>query len=255
MRAMLIKRRTTQEGEVIPLYQYDLQLGETGETDDRLFMVWPIIVEHRINEDSPFWDMSADALQQEVFELVVVLEGIVESTGMTAQARTSYLPNEILWGHRFERLVTYRRDSSQYLIDYSRFHSTVAVDMPPYSAKQLSEMTTVGRHGSTSSSLSSASGNEDDADGDEGVATASIRSDPPIKAVRVGSVSGTSAAAGGRRRTIPSLTRTNGVSSAALAAFDLQPDDEQSFQTMIDCNRPLVLTTNTDDDNAAHGFF
>jgi len=63
VRAILIKRRTTQEGEVIPLYQYDLQLGESGEIDDRLFMVWPIIVEHRINEDSPFWDLSADGLQ------------------------------------------------------------------------------------------------------------------------------------------------------------------------------------------------
>lgn len=27
------------------------------------------------------------------FEIVVVLEGIVESTGMTTQARTSYLPS------------------------------------------------------------------------------------------------------------------------------------------------------------------
>ena len=251
---MLIKRRTTQEGEIIPLYQYDLLLGEAAEVDDRLFMVWPIIIEHRINEDSPFWDLSADGLQQEVFELVVVLEGIVESTGMTTQARTSYLPNEILWGHRFERLVTYQRDTSQYMIDYSRFHSTVAVDMPPYSAKQLSELT--GRPGSTSSSLSSGSGagEDDDADGDEGIGAVSVRSDPPVKPVRVGSELVTSAAAGGRRRTIPSLTRSNGISSAALAAFDLQPDDEQSFQTMIDCNR-VALTTNTDGDNSAYGFF
>jgi len=46
-------------------HQYDLQLGVTGEIDDRLFMVWPLIVEHRIDEDSPFWDLSADGLQQE----------------------------------------------------------------------------------------------------------------------------------------------------------------------------------------------
>jgi len=249
VRAMLIKRRTTQEGEVIPLYQYDLLLGEAAEVDDRLFMVWPIIVEHRINKDSPFWDLSAESLQQEVFELVVVLEGIVESTGMTTQARTSYLPNEILWGHRFERLVTYQRDTNQYMIDYSRFHSTVAIDMPPYSAKQLSEMTG-GRRGSTSSSISSGSG-DDDAEAD--MAAASVQSDPPAsKPVRVGSVSGPSV--NGRRRTIPSLTRSNGISSAALAAFDLQPDDEQSFQTMIDCNR-VALTTNTDADNGTYGFF
>lgn len=124
VRAILIKRRTTQEGEVVPLYQYDLQLGMPGETEGRLFMVWPVIVEHRITDESPFWDLSADRLAQEQFELVVVLEGIVESTGMTTQARTSYLPSEILWGHRFEKLVTYQRDNTQYTIDYSRFHYT-----------------------------------------------------------------------------------------------------------------------------------
>ena len=76
VRAILIKRRTTQEGEVIPIYQYDLQLGSPpGETEGRLFMVWPVIVEHRIDEDSPFWDLSADKLANDQFELVVVLEG------------------------------------------------------------------------------------------------------------------------------------------------------------------------------------
>jgi len=139
------------------------------------------------------------------------------------------------------------------MIDYSRFHSTVAVDMPPYSAKQLSEL--AGRRGSTSSSISSGSIVDDDADGDEGIAAVSIRSDPPTKSVRVGSKSHRpSVAAGGRRRTIPSLTRANGISSVALAAFDLQPDDEQSFQTMIDCNR-VALTTDTNEDNSAYGFF
>jgi len=137
------------------------------------------------------------------------------------------------------------------MIDYSRFHSTVAVDMPPYSAKQLSELATAGRHDNTSSSISSGS---DDDDADDGVTTASVRSDQPIKPVRIGSVSGPPAAMNDRRRTIPSVTRTNGISSAALAAFDLQPDDEQSFQTMIDCNR-VALTTTTDGDNSAYGFF
>ena len=39
------------------------------------------------------------------FELVVYLEGIVEATGSTVQARTSYLPREILWGYTFENMV------------------------------------------------------------------------------------------------------------------------------------------------------
>jgi len=136
VRAILIRKRVTQEGEVIPLYQFDLPLGD-GESEGRLFMVWPVIVEHRITKKSPLWRLSAEDLQKEQFELVVVLEGIVESTGMTTQARTSYLPCEILWGHRFEKLVTFQKDSSQYLIDYSRFHSTVSIDIPQCSARDL----------------------------------------------------------------------------------------------------------------------
>jgi len=38
------------------------------------------------------------------------------------QARTSYLPSEILWGHRFERLVRYRREDGMYQV--SSVHAT-----------------------------------------------------------------------------------------------------------------------------------
>lgn len=44
-------------------------------------------VMHRIDSDSPLWDISADQLQDEHFEIIVNLEGTVENTGMTAQVR------------------------------------------------------------------------------------------------------------------------------------------------------------------------
>jgi len=37
------------------------------------------------------------------------------------------LPSEVLWGHRFERLVRYRREDGTYQVDYARFHQTVPV--------------------------------------------------------------------------------------------------------------------------------
>ena len=173
VKAIMIKRRVTEEGEVIPLYQYDLMLGD-GETEGRLFMVWPVIVEHRIDEDSPFWELSAEDLRREQFELVVVLEGIVESTGMTTQARTSYLPSEILWGHRFEKLVTFQKESGQYFIDYSRFHSTVAVEIPQCSAKEMQSQATTG-------SSEDSDDDDDDDDGEEDDnATASVKSDSAV---------------------------------------------------------------------------
>ena len=52
---------------------------------DRVFLVWPLLLCHEIDETSPFFDLSARSLLEEHFELVVLLEGILESTGMTAQ--------------------------------------------------------------------------------------------------------------------------------------------------------------------------
>ena len=61
---------------------------------------------------------------------LLFLKGTIESTGMTTQARTSYLPGEILWGERLERLVTFQKEDGEYQVDYSRFENTVRVDTP-----------------------------------------------------------------------------------------------------------------------------
>lgn len=58
---------------------------------------------------------------------------------MTTQARSSYLPSEILWGHRFQNLVTFKKESGEYEVDYAVFNNTVEVDTPLCSAKQLDE--------------------------------------------------------------------------------------------------------------------
>lgn len=67
-------------GEFIPLDQTDISVGfETG--DDRLFLVSPLVISHEIDAHSPFWDMSQAQLEKEDFEIVVILEGMVEATG------------------------------------------------------------------------------------------------------------------------------------------------------------------------------
>ena len=54
----------------------------------------------RIDEESPFWKMSPKDILASNFEILVTLDSVIESTGNTTQARSSYLPNEILWGFR-----------------------------------------------------------------------------------------------------------------------------------------------------------
>lgn len=113
-----------------------LQL-QADESDSDLFMIWPNVVLHVIDESSPLYNMNAADIIHERFEIVVILEGTTESTGQTSQARTSYLPSEILWGHRFQPLVSYNKEKLSYLIDYSLFHNTYQVDTPLCSAHEM----------------------------------------------------------------------------------------------------------------------
>ncbi|XP_067910363.1 G protein-activated inward rectifier potassium channel 3-like [Heterodontus francisci] len=136
LRAKLIKSRQTKEGEFIPLDQTEINLGyDTGR--DRLFLVEPQTISHIIDESSPFWEMCAESMRREPFEIIVILEGIVESTGMTCQARTSYKEDEILWGHRFESCISLEKGA--FRVDYTKFEKTFEVQMPPGSAKDMQE--------------------------------------------------------------------------------------------------------------------
>lgn len=85
-------------------------------------------------------------------------EGVIESTGMTTQARSSYLPSEILWGHRFQPLVAFKADSGGYEVDYAMFNNTSEVATPLSSAKQLAEIGVVGMYTHTLEAAVNASG-------------------------------------------------------------------------------------------------
>ncbi|CAG9584739.1 unnamed protein product [Danaus chrysippus] len=139
VRAQLIRKKTTREGELLPFYQQELKVGADGE-EDRLMFIWPMTIVHKINERSPLYNLSASDMLREKFEIVVMLEGVIESTGMTTQARSSYLPSEILWGHRFETMVSFRKETGEYEVDYTRFNNTYEVDTPLCSSKQLDEL-------------------------------------------------------------------------------------------------------------------
>lgn len=101
-------------------------------------MVSPVTIVHEIDEDSPLYEIGKAELETGNFELVVILEGMVEATAMTTQCRSSYVPSEILWGYRFEPVLFEKRN--HYEVDYLHFHRTYEVpNTPIYSAKELSE--------------------------------------------------------------------------------------------------------------------
>ncbi|XP_069028935.1 potassium inwardly rectifying channel subfamily J member 11, like [Embiotoca jacksoni] len=132
----VIRRTVTAEGEVIPVCQLDIQV-ENPLRSNGIFLVSPLIISHTMERGSPLYELSAQSLASEDLEIIVILEGVVETTGITMQARTSYTPEEILWGRRFVSIIT--EEDGRYCVDYSKFGNTVPVRMSSLSAKELDQ--------------------------------------------------------------------------------------------------------------------
>ncbi|XP_062387841.1 ATP-sensitive inward rectifier potassium channel 12 [Sardina pilchardus] len=169
VRAQLVKPRFTAEGEYLPLEQIDIDVGY-DQGYDRIFLVAPVTILHEIGEESPLFGLCQQDLETADFEIVVILEGIVEATSMTAQARSSYLASEILWGHRFEPVVF--EEKNQYKVDYKHFHKTYEVPSTPRCSAKDIEENKLARSGSANSfcyenELAFLSRDEEDEEADE----------------------------------------------------------------------------------------
>jgi inward rectifier potassium channel len=119
--------RDEETGEGVRLRRfYELQL--TRYRTPVLAMTFTVM--HEIDRDSPLWGASAASLESENAELVVTASGIDETIAQHVHARTSYLPHEILWSHRFVDVIGWSDDGSR-VIDYRRFHDTVPLMAAP----------------------------------------------------------------------------------------------------------------------------
>lgn len=54
------------------------------------------------------------------FELLVIMSATIEPTSATCQVRTSYLPDEILWGYEFPPVVSLS-SSGKYVANFAFF--------------------------------------------------------------------------------------------------------------------------------------
>ncbi|TSV15273.1 ATP-sensitive inward rectifier potassium channel 1 [Bagarius yarrelli] len=124
----LLKTSVTPERDPIILDQVNVDfLVDAGK--DNVFFVCPLTLYHVIDSSSPFWEMTADTLQQQDIELVVFLEGMAESTSSSCQVRTSYIPREIQWGYCFLPIIS-RTKGGKYRVDFSNFSQTVPIATP-----------------------------------------------------------------------------------------------------------------------------
>jgi inward rectifier potassium channel len=125
VRAVLLRDERTAEGTLIRRF-YDLNLARYRSPVFAL----TFSVMHEIDRDSPLHGATSASLQADNAELIVTASGIDETIAARVHARTSYLPHEILWSHRFVDVIGWSDDGCR-VIDYRRFHDTVALSGGP----------------------------------------------------------------------------------------------------------------------------
>ena len=137
------EKEETQEGGMVHYVKRDIKCGvRVDGTQNHLLLIWPTVISHKIDKDSPFFEMSPKDLLHTKFELIVILDGIVGETARHVQARTSYLPNEICWGYNFDNeVIDYSPDCGLYIIEAAKIINKLEHnDYTPFtSAKNLLE--------------------------------------------------------------------------------------------------------------------
>jgi inward rectifier potassium channel len=117
----LVRDELSDEGELTRRF-YDLALVR----DRSPVFALTFRVMHPIDADSPLHGMNYETLAEQNAEIVVIAGGLDETMVQPVTARTSYLPHEILWAHRFVDIFGWTEDGRR-AIDYRRFHDTVRI--------------------------------------------------------------------------------------------------------------------------------
>jgi potassium inwardly-rectifying channel subfamily J len=125
VRLLMIRQRRTIEGEIIPHQIYDMEL--THLRNGQLFFPRPTVVEHIIDSRSPLYGIQRSTLSKDHFEIIAIIEGSFDYTGFSCHFRTSYLPNELLWGYQFSSC-----NSTLSGFDYQQFNHVQLINIQPF---------------------------------------------------------------------------------------------------------------------------
>ena len=112
----LAQQVTTAEGQTLRRFQ-DLRVVRAKSP---LFVLSWLIM-HPIDEASPLFGVTSEALRASNMEVIVALSGMDDVFNQRIYARHSYLPDEILWDRRFTDILSIAPDGRR-IIDYDLFH-------------------------------------------------------------------------------------------------------------------------------------
>ncbi|XP_023324434.1 ATP-sensitive inward rectifier potassium channel 1 [Eurytemora carolleeae] len=137
--ALFFSAVETQEGEVLNEQPTSFQFGfQMDGTNARIPLLWPTILVHKIDVFSPLYRLNKDGLEKAEFEIVVWLTGNSSDNGAFIQIRTSYTPEDIVWGAKFSHkpVVEYETHLSAVYSEetISKYTET---DLPNLSAENM----------------------------------------------------------------------------------------------------------------------
>ncbi|CAL8326259.1 unnamed protein product [Arctogadus glacialis] len=131
----LLQSSLTKEGETVRLDQRNVPF-QVDTSSESPFLILPLTFYHTIDDSSPLraWAAKGGGWTDPDladFELLVILSATVEPTSATCQVRTSYLPDEILWGYEFPPVVSLS-PSGKYVADFAFFDKVAKTKTTPF---------------------------------------------------------------------------------------------------------------------------
>ncbi|HUO02174.1 MAG TPA: ion channel [Rhizomicrobium sp.] len=124
----LASNYVTREGDRIRRFQ---ELRLVRSSNPLFALSWTVM--HPINETRPLYNLGMAEMIERDMQIVVMLSGMDETISDRIYARYSYVPEEILWHHRFVDVISVT-PGGQRLVDLVRFHDTEAIS--PEGAEQ-----------------------------------------------------------------------------------------------------------------------
>ena len=113
---VLLRTERTPEGEEVRR-AHDLHLRRSHSA----FFAFTWLVVHPITPDSPLHGETPESLRAKDVDLVASMTGLDETLSQSVHARHAWMPDQILWGHRFADVLVSLPDGRR-AIDYRRFH-------------------------------------------------------------------------------------------------------------------------------------
>jgi inward rectifier potassium channel len=97
-------------------------------------LTWTVV--HPIDEKSPMYGETLESLRQSQAEFIVLLSGFDETVAATVNQRTSFIPDEVLWGAHFANaFLLAQTTGSKVSFDMRKFDTMERVALPDLALK------------------------------------------------------------------------------------------------------------------------